>query len=78
MSNTYEWLNKEKSRFYIIDIQKEPTQIQLNYSWGSLHTRRGGRKSIRVQSKEEAQQYINNMMKRRKSRGYELIAPRLN
>lgn len=76
MSTIYQWLNKEKSRFYSITIQKHETNLVLNYQWGGCNSNRGGKKSIPAQSLEEAQVYINKMMKRRKSRGYELIAPK--
>jgi predicted DNA-binding WGR domain protein len=76
MNNTYRWLNKEKSRYYTIAIQKRsPGEIILNYSWGGCNSNRGGKKSLLVESHEEVQKYVNLMMKRRKSRGYELIAP---
>lgn len=75
ISNIYQWLNKEKSRYYTITIDAEGTNaIVINYRWGSYHTNRGGRKNLLVQSSEEAQSIITNMMKRRKTRGYELIA----
>jgi len=76
MSNTYQWLNMEKSRYYTITIQKNGySNIILNYRWGGCNSNRGGKKNISVQTQEEAQDYINKMMKRRKSRGYILTAP---
>lgn len=74
MSNIYQWLNPIKSRYYTITVKKHGSNnIILNYKWGGCHSNRGGKKSISVQSEEEAQKYINLMMKRRKSRGYQLI-----
>jgi predicted DNA-binding WGR domain protein len=69
----YQWLNRAKSRFYKIVVQKDGTNIVLDYHWGSCNTNRGGKKSILLCSEEEAQSAIDKMMKRRKSRGYELI-----
>ncbi len=72
----YKWLNKEKDRYYIISVRQDgSTNIILDYNWGGCHSNRGGRKSVSVQNSEEAQSYINKMMKRRKSRGYELLLP---
>lgn len=76
ISYVYKWLNKEKARYYTICIQKQiPGEIVLNYSWGGCNSNRGGKKNILVHTEEEVQKYISLMMKRRKSRGYELIAP---
>lgn len=72
----YQWLNKAKDRFYKIEVKKNNGEgLILDYHWGSCITKRGGKKNIFVCSEEEAQKTIVNMMKRRKSRGYELIAP---
>lgn len=71
----YNWLNREKNRFYQIIIKQNGlNDINLNYRWGSCHSNRGGQKSISVCSKEEAQKTIEQMMKRRKSRGYDLFS----
>ncbi len=79
MVQTFEWLNKAKSRYYTIDVQKDGTNnIVLAYRWGSCITNRGGKKDVLVQTQEEVQRFINLMIKRRKSRGYELITPVLN
>jgi predicted DNA-binding WGR domain protein len=76
MTNTYQWLNPIKSRYYTITVNKHGSNhIILNYKWGGCHSNRGGTKSISVQSEEEAQNYIKSMIKRRKSRGYQLIHP---
>ncbi len=76
MMTIYEWLNREKSRYYTIEVEKDGTSnIVLNHRWGGCNSNRGGRKNIFVQTEEEVQKFINNMMKRRKSRGYELITP---
>lgn len=73
---TYQWINNTKNRFYQITIkQNEITNIVFNYHWGSCRTNRGGKKSISLCSEEEAQKTIELLMKRRKSRGYELVAP---
>ncbi len=77
MVKTYEWLNKEKARFYKITIEKDiASNIVLNHIWGGCNSNRGGKKNILVQNQEEAQAFISKMIKRRKSRGYELIKPR--
>ncbi|MCF1193167.1 WGR domain-containing protein [Mangrovimonas sp. AS39] len=76
MSNIYQWLNREKSRYYTIAIEKYATgNIILNHRWGGCNSNRGGKKNILVQTEEEVQKFISKMMKRRKSRGYELITP---
>lgn len=73
--NIYQWLNKEKSRFYTIVVNRHGTNnIVLNYVWGSCNSNLGGKKNIKVNSEKEALTYIHKMMKRRKSRGYELIS----
>lgn len=71
----YQWLNKAKDRFYNITVKSIGSNIVLNYHWGSCNSNRGGKKNIFLCSEEEAQKTIDKMMKRRKSRGYELIAP---
>lgn len=76
MYNFYQWLNKEKSRYYTITIELDGTNtIILNHSWGGCNSNRGGKKNLFVQTREEAQKIIMKMIKRRKSRGYELITP---
>jgi predicted DNA-binding WGR domain protein len=74
----YQWLNKAKERFYQITVQEDDNRIRIDYSWGSCHTNRGGKKNLFVCSEEEAKKTVEQMMKRRKSRGYELIAPVLH
>jgi len=71
---TYEWLNREKERYYVITIQQDDTNnIMLNYRWGGLNSNRGGKKALYVQTEESAQKIISKMIKRRKSRGYDLL-----
>ena len=78
MSNIYEWLNRDKARFYKIKVEKENSLVIVaKHHWGSLNSNRGGKKELLLQSDEECQKLINNMIKRRKSRGYELISPSL-
>lgn len=73
------WLNKEKSRYYVVSVEEQlPNAITLNYAWGSCNSNRGGKKNIFVQSQEEAEKRINDLLKRRKSRGYQLISPTIN
>jgi predicted DNA-binding WGR domain protein len=73
---TYQWINRAKDRFYQITVKQNGfTNIVLDYHWGSCNSNRGGQKSISLCSEEEAKKTIEGMMKRRKSRGYELIAP---
>jgi len=72
--NTYRWLNKEKSRYYTLEVKKdESNSINLYYRWGSCISNRGGKKNIVVSTEEEVQIFIHQMMKRRKNRGYDLI-----
>ena len=76
MMTIYEWLNREKSRYYTIVVKKDvDNEIVLSHRWGGCNSNRGGRKNIFVQTEEEVQKFINKMIKRRKRRGYELIAP---
>ena len=71
---TYEWVNKEKERFYKIEVKYQgDIGLALDYKWGSTISNRGGKKNVLLNSREEAQKTIEQMMKRRKSRGYELI-----
>lgn len=73
---TYQWLNRAKDRFYQITVKQNGiNNIMLDYHWGSCNSNRGGKKSISLCSEEEAKKTIEGMMKRRKSRGYELVAP---
>ncbi len=72
----YQWLNRAKERFYKIEVKKNGHDgLVLDYHWGSCISNRGGKKNIFMCSEQEAQKTIEQMMKRRKSRGYELIAP---
>jgi predicted DNA-binding WGR domain protein len=75
---TYQWLNRAKDRFYKIAVMEDDNRIRIDYSWGSCNSNRGGKKNIFLCSEEEAKKTINKMMKRRKSRGYELIASLMN
>lgn len=78
MPNLYQWLNREKERYYTITVQKEKTnQILLNYYWGSCTSNRGGKKNLLVNTEDEMKKYITQMIKRRKSRGYDLITPNI-
>jgi hypothetical protein len=75
MVKTYEWLNQNKKRYYKISVHNNGTDsILLNYYWGGCHSRRGGKKNLLLQTPKEVEQCIDKMMKRRKSRGYELIS----
>ncbi len=79
MSNIYKWINHEKSRYYTITVEKDGvSNIVLNYCWGGCNSNRGGKKNIFVETEDEVQKFINQMMKRRKSRGYELVMPLIN
>lgn len=72
----YQWLNKAKERFYKIEVKDNGCLgLVLHYHWGSCVSNRGGEKSVFLCNEEEAKKTINEMMKRRKSRGYELVAP---
>lgn len=73
---TYQWLNKAKDRFYQITVKQNGlSNYTLDYHWGSCSSNRGGRKVVSLCSEEEAKKTIDGMMRRRKSRGYELITP---
>lgn len=71
----YQWHHSKKDRFYKLAIQEDLNQYRLDYSWGSCTSNRGGKKNLFLSSKEEAQKTVILMMKRRKSRGYELLTP---
>jgi hypothetical protein len=58
----------------VIDVIKNDEFIILNYKWGSCNTRRGGNKNLIVKNLDEVNFYVNAMIKRRKSRGYDLIS----
>lgn len=73
--NIYKWLNREKSRFFTIEVKDGTNNIDLDHHWGSCNTNHGGSKKVSLTSQEEVQGYIAKMMKRRRSRGYELITP---
>lgn len=75
MPNIYEWLNHEKLRYYKIAVQAVNDGIIISHDWGSCITNRGGKKNIFVKTEKDAQMSIGKIMKRRKSRGYKLIAP---
>jgi predicted DNA-binding WGR domain protein len=53
-------------------MEKKESNIELNYHWGSCNTRRGGKKEL-VLTESEAIKAIEKMIKRRRSRGYELV-----
>lgn len=75
----YQWLNRAKDRFYQITVKQNGlNNYTLDYHWGSRSSNRGGRKVVSLCSQEEAKKTIDEMMKRRKSRGYELVAPLVN
>ncbi len=70
----YQWINKAKERFYKVEIKENKDTLVIDYQWGSCISNRGGKKNVFVSSQDEAQKTIEQMMKRRKSRGYELIS----
>jgi len=75
MLTIYKWINQEKSRYYTVTVRHDDKrQIVLNYRWGGCNSNRGGKKNILLQTEEEVKIFIVKMMKRRKSRGYELVA----
>ncbi len=79
MSKIYEWLNKEKSRFYKVSIEKdEQNGFALRHVWGGCNSNRGGKKDVAMQTEEDARRYMAYMVKRRKSRGYELLPPTIH
>lgn len=71
---TYQWINRAKDRFYQITVITNAQNITLDYQWGSCNSNRGGKKSLLLCSEIEAKKTIEQLMKRRKSRGYELIS----
>lgn len=73
--NIFRWLNYEKARYYIVEVQKDGTNFILNYTWGGCNSNRGGKKNVTVNSFRQAEENIKKLLKRRKSRGYQLITP---
>jgi hypothetical protein len=54
MATVYEWLNKEKSRYYTITVQKDgSSNIILNHRWGGCNSNRGGKKNILVPTEKK-------------------------
>lgn len=72
----YQWLNREKKRYYKITVDSfgEMGNI-IYYAWGGSDSNRGGKKHVFVPTEDGVARIISSLMKRRKSRGYELIAP---
>ncbi len=72
--SSYQWINHENSRYFTITIEKDGNNnIVLSHKWGGCYSNRGGEKNIFVKTYNEVHKIIDNMMKRRKRRGYELI-----
>ena len=70
----YNWLNKYKKRFYLIKVQKHGNSFILDSYWGSCITNRGGKKNVSLSTEQEVINFIDKMMARRKSRGYEFVS----
>lgn len=69
----YRW-HKGNSRYYQISIYKDMfDDLILTCVWGGLHSRLGNYKHILISSIDEGLHYIENVMYRRKKRGYVLI-----
>lgn len=76
---TYRGLKSNGTKTYAKESYNDITNvICMIYDWGSCHSNRGGKKIVIAKTIEEANDNINKMMKRRKSRGYELITPLSN
>ena len=70
----YQWTNDTKNRYYKITIEGQGNDlVAINYRWGSCITRRGGNKKD-LCTREEAKKVIDQMIRRRKSRGYKLVS----
>jgi predicted DNA-binding WGR domain protein len=73
MQSNYYWINKEKARYYKILIQKDMLNDWiLTCVWGGIHSRLGNYSHLKIDNENEAKIHIENIMKRRKSHGYEL------
>jgi len=74
MIQHYVWQNMQKKRFYNVTIGRDTSDnVVIDANWGGYFNKRGGNKIIFIKNNEDISKYINKMMKRRKSRGYELI-----
>jgi|GEM_PF-2122290 hypothetical protein len=74
MQSHYYWLNKEKARYYKIIIQKDMLNDWiLTCVWGGINSRLGNHSHTMLNSIDDAALYIENMLKKRKKHGYELI-----
>lgn len=74
----YNWINDSKKRFYKITLEVQGNDlVAVRYNWGSCVSRRGGIKND-LCTRQEAESVIEKMLKRRKSRGYQLITPLVN
>jgi len=72
--STFNWLNTENARYYTVKII-DGTSITINYTWGGLATNRSSSKTFHVQDEKELKATLNNLAKRRKAHGYELLMP---
>lgn len=76
MLTQYTWQNTAKRRYYKIFIQPDMlNEFVIICNWGSQITRRGNCRKHAFQSQNEAVEFVEQMLKRRARRGYELLSP---
>jgi hypothetical protein len=74
MVKIYKWINRDKSRYYIITVQKDGGyNIIIQCLWGGDNSNWIGNKNVILQSEEEVQSFLRDMTNRRRKRGYDLI-----
>ena len=66
---------EKKDRYYYVYLQ--PTffenETDMVCSWGVYHNNRGGRRIIVCKSKNEIDSHLDQIIKRRTSRGYQIV-----
>jgi predicted DNA-binding WGR domain protein len=69
MIKEYYWINQSNFRYYKLIINESV----IICKWGGSNSKRGGQKKICVSSQDEANKYIDRLLKRRSKRGYSLV-----
>ena len=67
---------EKEDRYYYVSIQTTffKNETDLICSWGVYHNNRGGRRIIVCKSKNEIDNHLDRIIKRRKSRGYQIVS----
>lgn len=65
------WLRPVNKRYYYAYLEQDLLgDLIVTQKWGGIGSRKGGHKLYYCATKEQAQQYIKKLAKRRKQRGY--------